>query len=69
MEETYVYLWLIHVDVWQKQTQFCKVIILQLKNKYIKKIFFKLKEIEDKQIKENTFFLKLCVMKKIKPSK
>ena len=29
----YVYLWLIHVDVWQKQTQFCKAIILQLKNK------------------------------------
>ena len=27
----YVYLWLIHVDVWQKPTQYCKVIILQLK--------------------------------------
>ena len=27
---TYVYLWLIHVDVWQKPTQFCKSIILQL---------------------------------------
>ena len=27
----YVYLWLIHVDVWQKLTQYCKVIILQLK--------------------------------------
>ena len=25
--------WLIHVDVWQKPTQFCKAIILQLKNK------------------------------------
>ena len=24
---------LIHVDVWQKPTKFCKVIILQLKNK------------------------------------
>ena len=33
MEGTYVYLWLIHVDVWQKSTQFCKAIILQLKNK------------------------------------
>ena len=26
-----VYLWLIHVDVWQKPTQDCKAIILQLK--------------------------------------
>ena len=31
MEETYVYLWLIHVDVWQKPTQYCKAIILQFK--------------------------------------
>ena len=28
-----VYLWLIHVDVWQK-TQFCKAIIFQLNNKF-----------------------------------
>ena len=28
--ETYAYLWLIHVDVWQKPTQYCKAII-QLK--------------------------------------
>ena len=27
---TYVYLGLIHIDVWQKPTQHCKVIILQL---------------------------------------
>ena len=27
-----VYLWLIHVDVWQKPTQYCKAIIFQLKN-------------------------------------
>ena len=32
-EGTYVYLWLILVDVWQKTTKFCKVIILQLKKK------------------------------------
>ena len=32
-EGTYVHLWLIHVDVWQKPTQFCKAIILQLKKK------------------------------------
>ena len=30
-EGTYVYLWLIHVDVWQKPIQCCKAIILQLK--------------------------------------
>ena len=28
---TYVYLWLIHVGVWQKPSQYCKAIILQLK--------------------------------------
>ena len=30
-EGTYVYLWLIHVDIWQKPTQYCKAIIFQLK--------------------------------------
>ena len=30
---TYIYLWLIHIDVWQKTTRFYKAIILQLKNK------------------------------------
>ena len=30
-EGTQAYLWLIHVDVWQKPAQYCKVIILQLK--------------------------------------
>ena len=35
---TYVYLWLIHVDIWQKPTQYCKTIILQLKtNKFFKR--------------------------------
>ena len=28
-EGTCVYLWLIHVEVWQKPTQYCKAIILQ----------------------------------------
>ena len=38
-EGTYVYPWLIHVDVWQKPTQYFKAIILQLKiNKFIIKI-------------------------------
>ena len=31
--ETRVHLWLIHVNVWQKPPQYCKVISLQLKNK------------------------------------
>ena len=30
-EGIYIYLWLIHVVVWQKPIQHCKVIILQLK--------------------------------------
>ena len=30
-EGTYVHLWLIHLDVWQKQNQYCQAIILQLK--------------------------------------
>ena len=32
LRRTYVHLWLIHVDVWQK-TKFYKAITLQLKNK------------------------------------
>ena len=36
-EGAYVYLWLIHVDVWQKPTQNCKAIMLQLKINEIKK--------------------------------
>ena len=36
-EGTYVYLRLVHVDVWQKPTQYYKVIILQLKIKCRKK--------------------------------
>ena len=35
-EGTYVYLWLIHVGVWQKPAQYSKAIKLQLK---INKIF------------------------------
>ena len=31
VEGTHVYLWLIHVDVWQKPSLHCKEIILQLK--------------------------------------
>ena len=28
-EAIYVYVWLIHVEVWQKTVKFCKAIILQ----------------------------------------
>ena len=37
-EGTYVYLWLIHDDVWHKPTQYCKAIILQLKITILKKM-------------------------------
>ena len=36
-EGTYVYLWLIHGDVWQKPTQYYKAIMLQLKINKLKK--------------------------------
>ena len=36
-EGTYVYLWLIHVGAWQKPTQYCTAIILQLKMDILKK--------------------------------
>ena len=35
-EGTYAYPWLIHIDLWQKPSQYCEVIILQLKIKYLK---------------------------------
>ena len=43
-EGTCVYLWLIHVDLWQKSTQHCKAIILQLKINLKKKRMKILKE-------------------------
>ena len=30
-EGTHVYLWLIHVDMWQKPAKHCKAIVLQLR--------------------------------------
>ena len=33
---THEHLWLIHVAIWQKRSQYCKVIILQLKKKRIR---------------------------------
>ena len=38
VEWLYEHLRLIHVDIWQKPTQFCKAIILQLKNKLKKRV-------------------------------
>ena len=39
----YVYLWLVHDVVWQKPTQYCKAVILQLKKYFFKKVnFFRL---------------------------
>ena len=38
-EGTYVCLWLIQVDVWQKPTQYCKAIIFQLKISKFKSIY------------------------------
>ena len=36
-EGIYIYLWLIHLDVWQKLTQYCEAIVLQLKKNQNKK--------------------------------
>ena len=36
-EGTHIYPWLIHADIWQKPTQYCKAIILQLKINNIRK--------------------------------
>ena len=45
-EGTYVYLWLVHVDVWQIPTKFCKAIILQLKkNNFLKYIETKIQPV------------------------
>ena len=35
-EGTYVYLWIIHIVVWQKPTHYFKAIILQLKIHFLK---------------------------------
>ena len=36
-KNNFLYLWLIHFDVWQKPTQYYKTIILQLKINTLKK--------------------------------
>ena len=60
-EGTYVYLWLIHVDIWQKPTQFCKAIILLLKINTLRKNtdFYKsLKKMKHKVFKNIS--LRMC---------
>ena len=39
IEGTHIYLWSIHVDIWQKPSQYCKVIILQLKQINLKIVY------------------------------
>ena len=39
-DRTYIYLWVIHAEVWQKPIQYCKAIILQLKIHFKKDLFF-----------------------------
>ena len=56
-EGTYIYLWLIHVDKWQKPTQHYKAVILQLKIKFLKTLktpHFCLKEVH--LLSEKGFF-------------
>ena len=48
-EGTCVYLWLIHVDVQQKLTQYCKAIILQ----------FKINQLRNNNVTFPQFFLKI----------
>ena len=44
-EGTYVYQWLMHVDLWQKPIQCCKAIILPLKIFFLKKAMIRNTEI------------------------
>ena len=50
-EGTYVYLRLIHVDVWQKPIQYCKAIILQLKKEKKKKLITEGTEAQEVNLK------------------
>ena len=49
-----MYLWLIHVDTWQKPAQYCKAVILQLKIN----VFFE----ESFKIKVCAFFFPIGIM-------
>ena len=56
-EGTYVHLWLIHVEVWQKTTKFYKEIILQLKSIIFKKWIKKYKNKQKKKGETRTHSL------------
>ena len=62
-EETCVCLWLIHADVWQKPTQYCKAIVLQLKINH-----FLQKEVETIELvaQRSMFHIKMLPMGKRK---
>ena len=46
-EGTYVYLWLVHVDVWQKPIQYYKAVVVQLKINKILKVSIKLQPVSE----------------------
>ena len=52
-EGTYISLWLTHVDVWQKPTQYCKAVILQLKID----LFFKKAQSQTIEFKKKKFII------------
>ena len=60
-EGTYVYLWLIHVDIWQKTTKFCKAIILQLKI-ILKEVRHDLVTKQQQQITDDIEYLFKCTL-------
>ena len=57
-EKTYGCLRLVHADVWQKPTQYCKAIILQIE---VNKFFLKIKNIK-KQRKMRVLFNKIVTL-------
>ena len=54
-KKTYIYLWLIHIVVWQKPTQYCKAIILQLKINFKTEKLTRLTIIKEIKIVESLF--------------
>ena len=67
-EGTYVYLCLIHVDVWQKPTQFCKAFIPQILHIYIY-IYIYLKKEEMPYEREREVFWLPNLIQSYRPSK
>ena len=62
-EGKYVYIWLVHADVWQKTTQYCKAIVLQLKiNHFLQKEVETIKLV----VQRSMFHIKMLPMGKRK---